>query len=99
MNYTIVLEGTFEQALSFLKGGGRVSRAGWNGKGMWLTLSPGGHIEGSKFWAPNNREFALAQPDGHATVRPYITMKTVDNEIVPWVASQTDLLADDWCVV
>jgi hypothetical protein len=31
--------------------------------------------------------------------RPYIFMKTADNQLVPWVASQTDLLADDWVIV
>lgn len=30
------------------------------------------------------------------TRRPIIAMKTADNEIVPWLASQTDLLAEDW---
>lgn len=31
--------------------------------------------------------------------RPYIFMKTADNQLVPWVASQTDLLAEDWIIV
>ena len=30
---------------------------------------------------------------------PYIQMKTADNKVVPWLASQTDILSDDWSVV
>jgi hypothetical protein len=86
----------FSQALHLLKNGSRVARVGWNGAGMWLTLSPGGVIPAHKFWAPNNKAFAESQPDGCAEVLPYITMKTAGNTIVPWLASQTDLLAEDW---
>ena len=86
----------FSQALLLLKTGGKVARNGWNGQNMWLTLSPGGTIPAEKFWAPNNKAFAESEPGGCARVAPYITMKTADNRIVPWVASQTDLLADDW---
>ena len=69
----------FGDALRHLKGGDKVSRAGWNGTGMWL---------------------ALQTPDEHSKMsRPYIYMSTVDGRLVPWVASQSDLLAADWEVV
>jgi len=69
----------FGAALASLWAGQRVSRAGWNGKGMYLDLQI---------------------PDGQSKMtRPYIFMSTVDGDLVPWVASQTDLLADDWSVV
>lgn len=90
---------SFSEALYALKAGSRVARAGWNGKGMWLTLSPGGVIPADKFWAANNRAFAEAQPNGEVEVLPYITMKTADDKIVPWLASQIDLLAEDWEVM
>ncbi len=90
---------SFSVALHLLKSGKQVAREGWNGKGMWLTLSPGGTVPFDKFWAPRNREFAERQPNKEAVVRPYITMKTATNDIVPWVASQTDLLAEDWAEV
>jgi hypothetical protein len=39
----------------------------------------------------------LQEPDANSKMtRPYIYMSTVDQDLVPWVASQTDLLADDW---
>lgn len=86
----------FSHALKLLKNGARIARTGWNGKGMWLTLSPGGTVPYEQLWAPNNRAFAEKQPGGRVQVLPYITMKTADDKIVPWLASQTDLLAEDW---
>lgn len=69
----------FGYALQQLKIGNKVSRKGWNGKNMWLSLQI---------------------PDEHSKMtRPYIFMSTVDAAFVPWVASQSDLLSDDWVVV
>jgi len=66
----------FGEAIVLLKAGRRVSRSGWNGKGMWL---------------------ALQVPDPHSKMSlPYIYMKTADGHLVPWLASQTDALAQDW---
>jgi len=89
----------FSTALRLLKENKKVARSGWNGKGMWLCLSPGGVVPFEQLWAPHNRQFAAEQPNGRAEVLPYITMKTADNKIVPWLASQTDLLAEDWTEV
>ena len=93
---------TFGQALGHLKAGARVARAGWNGKGMWLSLSGplrGREIAFENFWSSNNAEFARLN-GGSATVLPCITMKTATGEILMgWLASQTDMLAEDWCVV
>lgn len=100
MNNTVLdVPSSFSGALVALKNGWRVCRSGWNEKGMWLTLSPGGMTPATKFWAPNNREWAAKQPGEQAYVHPYITMKTANDQIVPWVASQTDLLAEDWEIV
>ncbi len=87
----------FADALRHLKAGGKVARNGWNGKNMWLTLSPGNDsVPAEKIWAPHNKAFAESQKGRCVRVLPYITMKTADNAIVPWLASQTDLLAEDW---
>jgi hypothetical protein len=89
----------FGRALDGLREGLKVARSGWNGKNMWICLSPGARdLPAERFWATPNREFA-EQNGGKATVLPYITMKTADNCIVPWLASQTDILATDWEVV
>ena len=66
----------FGAALQQLKVGGKVTRKGWNGKGMWLCYVP--------------RE---------GTWLPFIAMKTVQGGFVPWLASQTDMLAEDWEVL
>lgn len=92
---------SFGDALVALKAGKRVARAGWNGKGMWLALSCGEtrEIPAASFWSPHNRAHAEAQ-GGTAKVLPSITMKTATGEILMgWLASQTDMLAEDWCVV
>ena len=94
---------TFGQAIEQLKAGAKVQRDGWNGKGMWLSLSgplEGRAIEDTAFWSENNATYAAEQVDGCAWVLPCITMKTATGEILMgWLASQTDMLAEDWCVV
>jgi hypothetical protein len=88
------------EAVQALKEGQRVSRAGWNGRDMWLAYSPGVRaLPAANFWALPNREYAQSQL-GTATVLPCITMKTATGEIqMGWNASTPDLLADDWGIV
>lgn len=84
----------FGEALNALKEGERVARDGWNGRGMCVTLQHG-YPQG----IPVNDQSALAMgvtPGGVHRFRPYLMMRTVDGDWVPWVASQTDLLANDW---
>ncbi len=93
---------TFGLAIEALKAGKRVARAGWNGKGMWLSLSGPGvrYVPAASFWSRHNAEFAASNPDGTAPVLPSITMKTANGEILMgWLASQTDMLAEDWTLV
>ena len=78
---------TFGLAIEALKKGLRVARAGWNGKGMWLMLVP--------FDLADKVAFQYAALDS----LPWIGMKTADNKFVPWLASQTDVLAEDWTLV
>ena len=72
----------FGGALNVLRLGGKVQRKGWNGKGLWLELQV---------------------PDaGSKMTLPYIFMSYPDDAQntpgarVPWLASQTDMLALDW---
>jgi hypothetical protein len=77
------LKMTFGQALELLKQGKKVHRKGWNGKGMWLELQiPDAH---SKMTLPY---IYIEYPYGH----PAYPL----GSRVPWLASQTDLLMDDW---
>ena len=83
----------FSEALFNLKNGRRVAREGWNGKGMWLVFQP--HFMGIVRMVGETR-IRLREPI--KMFRPYILMKTAQDDFVPWLASQTDLLADDWIV-
>lgn len=99
--YRVTSGMTFGLALEALKLGKKVARAGWNGKGMWLSLSGYGvrEIPAGGFWSENNADYARSQ-GGSAKVLPCITMKTATGEILMgWLASQTDMLADDWEIV
>lgn len=90
----------FGLALEALKKGHRVARAGWNGKGMWLCLGGGKeNVKAGDFWNPHTHAFAISN-GGMAEVLPTIIMKTADDKVLMgWLASQTDMLADDWQIV
>ena len=48
-------------------------------------------------WNGKDMYITLQCPDDDSKMTlPYIYLKTADGELVPWVASQTDLLAEDW---
>ena len=82
---------SFSGALIALKQGHRVCRDGWNGKGMFLFL-----VQGSTFNV-NRPPLLGIYPEGtEVKYHAHIDMKTAQGDVVPWVASQTDLLADDW---
>lgn len=84
----------FGQALTAVKSGARIARAGWNGKGMWLAYQKA-YPDG----IPINRNTSEATGIPEGTVcrfLPYLMMRTADGAFVPWLASQTDILAEDW---
>lgn len=78
----------FGQALEALKQGSKVARAGWNGKGMWLIK-----IDADEYTIESYKYFEATK------LAPWIAMKTATGEIVPWLASQTDVLAEDWEII
>jgi len=84
----------FAAALNALKTGHRITRTGWNGRGMYVAYQPG-YPSGIAINA--NTAAATGLPQGSIAIfRPYLMFSAVDGSFVPWVASQTDLLADDW---
>jgi hypothetical protein len=86
-----LLNMSFSKALTHIKQGQRVTREGWNGKGMFLFLVPGSTFE------VNRAPLLGIYPEGtEITYQSHIDMKTADGSIVPWLASQSDLLAMDW---
>jgi IMP cyclohydrolase len=82
----------FGQAIDALKEGKKVYREGWNGKGMYLYYVPANSYAAQTDIA--KKEFGDTVP-----YLAYIAMKTVQDTVVPWLASQTDMLAEDWQIV
>lgn len=80
---------SFGEALNEMGIGCKVARYGWNGKGMFLFMIAGGA------W---DFECDIDGVDGLNTL-PFICMKTADGKLVPWLASQTDMIASDWMVI
>lgn len=85
---------SFASAYNALKVGSKVARKGWNGKDMFIFLVPG-----STFKVNRAPLLGIYEEGTEITYRPHIDMKTVNGEIVPWVASQSDILTEDWYVV
>jgi len=78
---------TFGEAVEKMKAGERMTRKGWNGRGMWVR-----HVD--LYSDPEFRVREINPCEG--TWLPFLVMKTVGNQLIPWLASQTDVLADDW---
>jgi hypothetical protein len=84
----------FGWALAQLEAGFKVCRKGWNGKDMFLFLVPG------STFTVNRPPLLGIYPEGtEVNYHSHIDMKTASGEIVPWLASQTDMLAKDWQVL
>jgi hypothetical protein len=94
------LEMCFSGALLHLKGGARIARAGWNGKGMWVAMGsahPG--LPAVSFWNEHARQHAVDQ-GGTCPVQAYILMKTAQGDIqMGWAPTMSDVLAEDWLVL
>lgn len=95
---------SFSEALIMLKDGRKVMRSGWNGKGMYVFLVKGESVTeqiNDCYGDPHRYEcdYSGYERGQSIPVRDALYMKTVDNQLVPWVASQTDILADDWQII
>lgn len=82
----------FGQALEQIKLGAKVAREGWNGKKMYLYK-----VKQELPYPP--RADGEAWKSGVFEESEFIVMKTADKKLIPWLASQTDILAEDWTIV
>lgn len=92
----------FGLALEALKQGRRIARAGWNGKGMFLFLLPANDSIPVKVITDPALRAVIETETGRDTFDAYgsIRMWTADKKVLTgWLASQTDMLSDDWCVL
>ncbi len=83
-------------ALYAMRHGDRVRRPGWNGKGMWLAFVSGAQWDLSADLEPQLSNQGAQAEAGYTYRWPFIAMRAADGMLVPWLASQTDLLAVDW---
>lgn len=83
----------FGLAIEAAKQGKKVARAGWNGKGMFLYYVP------AAAYPPSTEVAKKAFGGENVPYGAYVAMKTAQGNVVPWLASQTDMLADDWYIV
>lgn len=91
---------TFGDALEALKQGKLVSRQGWNGKNMFLFLLPAGRIPKQAIHDPKLKEILENNGSDYFEALGSIRMKTADDKILTgWLASQTDMLVEDWQIV
>ena len=80
---------TFGFASEAMKKGKKVARKGWNGKGMYLFKSP-------KVGCQMHKQYTGKDIND---LQEFIVMKAADDTLVPWLASQTDVLAEDWMII
>ena len=80
---------TFGFAIEAMKKGKKVARKGWNGKGMYLFKS-------QKVGCQMHKQYTGKDIND---LQEFIVMKAADDTLVPWLASQTDVLAEDWMII
>ena len=84
----------FSEALDLVKSGHKLQRSGWNGKDMFIYL-----VHGSEFEVNRPPLNAFYEVGTKIKYHAHIDMKTAQGYCVPWLASQADMLAEDWGIV
>ena len=91
---------TFGLAIEAMKKGKKVARKGWNGKGMFIYIQDGNRVFTHNLRADAIRDYCMSRVIQHVDINPHIDMKAADGSLViGWLASQTDMLAEDWYIV
>lgn len=92
----------FGEAIERARNGHRVAREGWNGRGMYVYMTEGRTIPTDTWVArlPSQEITEAEKERGHIIVGDHLDMMSAQGvRIIGWLASQTDMLADDWYVV
>lgn len=98
---------SFGHAVCAMKDGKKVARAGWNGKGMFLYFVRANSYPATtgiakEYFGGKPGIAHIEQPGESIPLVPYcayIAMKTAQENVVVWTASQSDVLSDDWQIV
>ena len=103
ISYPIIKDGgkqtmNFSKALELLKQGKKVARMLWNGKDMFIYLTEGSIVAYEDLTGAAKKFLNIENTQRTAAcLNPHIDMKTADGAIcIGWLASQTDILAEDW---
>jgi hypothetical protein len=84
----------FSEALYAVRDGHKIARQNWNGKGMYVYMVPG------STFVVNRPPLLGIYPEGtEITYRPHLDMKYADGTCGVWLASQSDILENDWMIV
>lgn len=100
--YRLIDNMTFGLAIEAMKKGFKVARKGWNGKGMFVYLVNGSTVSVTllRGSAKEAAFFAGKTEMDDQTICDHVDMKAADGSIVVgWLASQTDMLSEDWEIV
>ncbi|MBQ9740694.1 MAG: DUF2829 domain-containing protein [Kiritimatiellae bacterium] len=90
---------TFGMAIEAMKLGKKVARAGWNGKGMYVWIMPGSTVKDCKTITDPHLK-AIDEAEGEIRFLGSVRMRTATGDVLTgWLASQTDMLSDDWQIV
>ena len=95
---------TFGEAIQAMRSGNKVARRGWNGKGMWIVIMDALYLPpfntADTARKVNDRTAKWIGEDKPLDSQPYIAMWTAKEQWQPgWLASQADMLSDDWCII
>ncbi len=93
----------FGDAIRAAKAGHKVAREGWNGKGMWVAYTPGStfpYTQAKPGHAAKHRANELEGRLQDIVLLPHLDMRAADGSmVIGWLASQTDMLAEDWHIL
>lgn len=92
----------FGEALAYARKGKKIARHGWNGKNMYVYMTPGRIIPLDRWHAmmPSEKPTENEKKRGYVIIKPHLDMMSAQGErIIGWLASQTDMLIDDWYIV
>ena len=84
----------FGEALDKLLKGSKLTRQGWNEKNQFIYYVPQGSYK-----PYTKRAEQLVNEQGLVDYAPYIGLKTVQGQVIPWTRSISDVLAEDWMVM
>ncbi len=111
----MIQQQSFGAAIEAAKQGKRIAREGWNGKAMFVFQRPADELQidfiidkvkslpqsvKDFFKAKNEKEIPSEQGLEKVRFTAYLCMYAADGSIVNgWLASQTDMLSNDWCIL